>query len=99
MRLNFRIGKILFIILSICLISVVSAATLKNNAYYLNKEQSSIHINSPEKRQAVDLAKKEYTIAGFKLNNIPERQSYVLFISGFFGIIGIGWIKKSKSKS
>ncbi len=97
MAFNSRAGRILIMIIGICVISFVSAATLKSSSYFLEKGQSESVIKSAEKQNVNSSGKKEYSVAGFKISSIPEHQSYILFLSGFFGIIGIGWVKKKES--
>jgi|WetSurMetagenome_2_1015567.scaffolds.fasta_scaffold323766_1 hypothetical protein len=97
MPLNFRAGKILIVIFSVCLISFVSAATLKSSPYYLNKAQSESIAKSNTQADINAPAKKDYSVAGFKIKSVPEHQSYILFLSGFFGIVGVGWVKRKKA--
>jgi hypothetical protein len=94
---KFRTVKLLIVILSICLISVVSATTLKGSSYYINKDQNHSAVSPSENIQSNPIAKNGYAIAGIKLSGVPEHQSYLLFISSFVGIVGIGWVKRKKA--
>jgi hypothetical protein len=76
---------------------MVSGTTLKSGSYYLtNSSPCDIETTVPENLQTDKIVKKQYLIAGLKMSENPENQSFVLFISGLFGVIGFGWVKKKK---
>jgi hypothetical protein len=80
--------------------SMVSGVSQSSNSILLEKNTGieAIAINTQSSSGALQqktLSPKEtLSCAGIKMKKPPESGSFLIFISGFISMIGIGWVKK-----